>query len=48
MCQHICVVPICRRRRAFAVLMILRRFPINPALLILGAGIIGALSFGPP
>jgi len=32
---------------AFAVLMILRRFQINPALLILGAAIVGMFSFGP-
>jgi len=32
---------------AFGVLMILRRFKINPALLILGAAIVGILSFGP-
>jgi chromate transporter len=33
---------------AFAVLMILRRFTINPALLILAAAIIGVFSFGSP
>jgi chromate transporter len=31
---------------AVAVLLILRRFKINPALLVLGAAIIGVLSFG--
>jgi chromate transporter len=33
---------------AFAVLLILRRFTINPALLILGAAIIGVFTFGAP
>ena len=32
---------------AFTVLLILRRFQINPALLILAAAIIGVFSFGP-
>ena len=32
---------------AFVVLLILRRFNINPALLILGAAIIGVFAFGP-
>jgi len=32
---------------AFGVLMVLRRFKINPALLILGAAVLGVLSFGP-
>jgi hypothetical protein len=27
--------------------MVLRRFKINPALLILGAAVLGVLSFGP-
>lgn len=31
---------------AFAVLLVLRRFRINPALLILGSGVIGVLAFG--
>jgi chromate transporter len=31
----------------FAVLLILRRFKINPALLILASAIVGVLSFGP-
>jgi chromate transporter len=33
---------------AFAVLAILRRFAINPALLILGAATLGVLTFAPP
>jgi chromate transporter len=32
---------------ALCVLMILSRFRINPALLILGAAVVGMLSFGP-
>jgi chromate transporter len=32
---------------AVAVLLILLRFKINPALLILGGGIVGAIAFGP-
>jgi len=31
----------------FAVLLILRRFKINPALLILASAIVGVLSFAP-